>query len=370
MTLSFAGDRPVQSGERFDLADYINPAALLNASNGTIREDAAGTAFFLRDLTEIMGKTFDIKYPDLKARRLFPVFTGIDPGAEGYVWRQFDRKGGAKVITDYAADLLSVEVSGLEFQSRCLSLGTSYNYSIQDLRKSRMAGIPLETRKALAARRVMEQAFEQVAFFGIAQFTGTTALGTNQGLYFAPASPSSTDPLAMYGITNFPGISSLSLLRSTTNDWSLASTSVQTIVDDFNKMFVDVINNSAGVHTPDTVVMPLSVWTLLQQKPRSVTFTEDSVLQYIMKLNPWIKNVEWTPMLEAAGLKQDNTTPGALIMCYEKNEENVQLIVPQEFEQLPPQMVNLTFKIPCHMRVGGIRVSYPKAFQFLQGMMG
>ena len=134
-----------------------------------------------------------------------------------------------------------------EFSSRCLSLGTSYNYSIQDLRKARMAGIPLETRKALAARRSMEQAFEQIAFFGIAQVPGT---GASQAMRFAPASQNTNDPLAMYGVTNFPGLTGI----TTTNNWLLAATSVSTILSDFNKLQLNVINTSKGVHTPDTAV--------------------------------------------------------------------------------------------------------------------
>jgi hypothetical protein len=368
-----SADRPAMSGVRYDLADYINPEAVAAASGGSVRVDAAGSAFFLRDLTEVMGRTFDIKYPDLKARSLFPVFTGVDPGAEGYVWRSFDRRGGAKVITDYAADMPSAETVGVEYQARCLSLGTSYQYSIQDLNKSRMAGIPLETRKALAARRAMEEAFETIAFFGVAQFVGGSAgninLGTNGSPYFAPATPNGSDPLAMYGITNFPAISALSLVTTTTNNWS-SGASVTDIVNDFNALFLQVLQQSNGVHQADTVVMPLSTWTLLMQMQRSTTFTDDTVLQYIKKINPWLKNIYWTPMLEFAGLKQNGSTPGPLIICYERNSENVELVVPQEFEQLPPQLVNYTYKVPCHMRVGGIRVSYPKAFRFLQGFAG
>jgi hypothetical protein len=349
------------SGQRYDLADYINPKAL-EAATGQ-RFDAAQTAFFLRDLTEVIGRTFDIKYPDLKARQIFPVWTGVDPGAEGYVWRQFDRVGGAKVIDSYSEDLPETEVIAAEFQSRILSLGTSYSYSIMDLRKARMAGIPLETRKALAARRSMEQAFEQIAFFGVSQVPGATA---SQALMFAPATPSSTDPLAMYGVTNFPGL----VTNTTTNDWTLPGTSVGTIVADFNAQFLSVINRSKGVHTPDCVVFPLSIWAQLNTTARSTVFTDDTILQYLQKENPWLKSVYWSTMLETAGLKQDNTTPGPMCLFMERNEENLQLVVPQEFEQLPPQMVNLKFKIPCHMRVGGLRVSYPKSLVALTGMGG
>lgn len=354
-------DSPALSGQRYDLADFVTPQAL-QAMSGQ-RFDAATTGFFLRDLTEIMARTFDVKYPDLKARQILPVFTGVDPGAEGYVWRQFDRVGGAHVISDYGADMPSTEVVANEFQSRILSLGTSYNYSVMDLRKARMAGIPIETRKALAARRAMEQALEQIAFFGVAQVPGT---GASQALMFAPASQNTNDPLAMYGFTNFPGLT----VSTTTNNWTLAGTSVSTIVADFNAQFLTIIQNSKGVHTPDSVVFPLSIWSQLNTTARSVTFTDDTVLQYLMKENPWLKNVYWSTMLETAGLKQDGSTPGPRIMFLERSEENLQLVIPQEFEQLPPQMVNMTFKIPCHMRVGGLRVSYPKSILALDGAAG
>ena len=358
--MNFSMERPATSGERYDLADYINPRAL-EAVTGQ-RFDAATTAFFLRDLTEVMGRTFDVKYPDLKARQILPVFTGIDPAAEGYVWRQFDRTGVAKVIDSYGMDLPESEVVAQEFQSRCLSLGTSYSYSIQDLRKARMAGIPLETRKALAARRSMEQAIEQIAFFGLAQTPGTGG----QALFGVPTSQNTNDTMAMYGFTNFPGLT----VSTTVNNWTLPATSVSTIVSDFNQMFLTLIQNSKGIHMPDTVVFPLSIWSQLATTARSTTFTDDSVLQYLQKENPWLKAVYWSTMLETAGLKQDGSTPGPRIMLLERNEENLSLVIPQEFEQLPPQMINLMFKVPCHMRVGGLRVSYPKSVLALDGAGG
>lgn len=353
---------PALSGHRYDLKDYVNEHSLSQMTGE--RFDAATAAFFVRDLTSVMGRTFDVRYPELKARLILPVSSaGVDSAAEGYVWRQYDRRGVAKIIDSYGADLPSSEVVAKEVQSRCLSLGASYNYNIQDLRKARMAGLPLEARKAFACRQAMENAVEQIAFFGVQQIPGT---GTAQGLEFAPATVSTTDPLAMFGFTNFPGLP----LSQTLNDWTLSSTSVATIVDDVNALCLSVINTSNGVHTPDTLVLPLSIWGKLNVRPRSVTFTDDTLLQYIMKQNPWLKTVYWTPMLETAGLKQDGSTPGPRVMLFERNDQNIQLVIPQEFEQFPPQIVNLSFKIATHMRIGGVRVSYPKAFAALDGAAG
>jgi len=364
-------ERPSNSGARYDLSDVVAAGDLTRFTGE--RYDAASTAFFIRDLTEVMGRTFDIKYPDLVARQIFPVWSGVDPGAESFVWRQFDRRGAAGLIDTYAADLPSAEVMAKEFQQRIVSFGVSYNYSIQDLRKAKMAGIPLETRKALAARRSIEQAVEQTAFFGLQQ-NPDTSVGA-QAILNIKAGVNTNDPLEQYGFSNFPNIN----VVNGTNQWVDYSgatphlktgITVNTILDDFNALQLSIINSSKGVHRPDTVIFPLSTWSALAATARSTTFTDDSIMQFILKQSPWVKNVYYTTMLEFAGKKQDLTTAGPRVMLCERNEENFQMVVPQEFEQLPPQMVNLTFKIPCHIRLGGMRISYPKSIAALDGTGG
>jgi hypothetical protein len=352
---------PDQAGVAFDLADFVTAQAL-QAMSGQ-RQDSAGTAFAIRSLTDIYGRTFDVKYPDLKARSIIPIFTGVDPGADGFSWDSYDRVGSAGLIDNYGADLPTADVFMTSNMSRCYSIGVSYNYSIQDLRAARKAGVPLEARKAFSARRAMEQAIDQIAFFGVTARPGT---GTAQALKNVPATQSTTDNLQAFGITNFPGLPKLAI----TNDWTLASTAVQTIVDDWCKAVNKMITDTDGIHTPNTVVMALSIWNVLNKKPRSVAFTEDTVLQYLLKLTPMIKNVFWTIPMEVGAVKQDTTTVGPGVMFLERNEENLQLVLPGGFEQLPPQMINLTFKVPCHQRVAGVRVSYPKAHLMLNGCAG
>lgn len=355
-----SSERPAFSGERYDLGDFINPA-VLQAVSGQ-RYDAASTAMFLRDLTYVYEQTYDIKYPDLKARQILPVDNRVSPGAESFLWRQYDGTGTAKIIDSYSEDLGNSEVIAAEYQSRCLSMGTSYQYTLQDMRAASMAGLPLETRKAERARRNIEKTIEQVAFFGVQQVSGMA----NQGIAFAPPTVNTSDPLAMYGLTNFPGI----IVNNTTVNWTLGGTTVTQILNDFNVLQRSIVTTSLGVHVPDTAVFPLSTWALLTTVARSPTYTDDSILQYLQKQSPWLKTVFFTPMLETAGLKQDGTTPGPRIMLLERKPENLQLVIPQEFEQLPPQMINLSFKVPCHARIGGVRVSYPKSIACLDGTAG
>lgn len=354
-------EAPGMSGCKFDLKDFVTPE-VLTAMSGE-RYDAAGTMFFLRDLTDIYSRTFDVKYGNLKARQILPFYSGIDAAAEGYVWRQYDKRSVASLVHDYASDFPNVDVLAKEVQARCYSLGSSYSYSIMDLRKAAKAGVPLEARRAMMARESIENAIEQIAFFGLQQIPGST---NGQALLRVPTTVSSTDPMAMFGLTNFPGLT----VDMLTNDWTQPTTSVSTILADFNAEQLHVVNDSLGVHSPDTLVLPLSMYARLSTTARSVTFTDDTILQYMQKQSPWLKQVFFTSMLETAGLKQDNVTVGPRAILFERNEENIQFVMPQEFEQFPPQPVNMTFKIACHARVGGVRVSYPKAFRAFDGFAG
>ncbi len=366
---TIATQLPGFSGQSYDLKDYINPERIYAATG--VRVDSVDATFFLRDLTSVMARTYDRKYPNLVARQMLSTSSaGVDPAAESYVWRTYDLTQSAQVIDSYAADLPDANVKAKEFQSRVVSLGSSFQYNIMDLRRARMAGgIPLETRQAFAARRAIENAVEQMAFFGLQQSPGTTG----NALLSAPTAYNTTDP-AMSGFTNFPGLT----VQTTTNTWynnsstapAMSTISVATLVGDWNALFNTIRQGSLGIHVPNAVAMPLSMHSALLGAPRSTAFTEDTLLQYLLKMRPEIKSVYFTPMLENAGLKQDGSTRGPRMMMWEKNDENVEMVIPQEFEQFPPQMVNMAFKTACHLRFGGLRVSYPFAIAALDGTAG
>jgi hypothetical protein len=361
--------------KHFSLESYI-PALL--AATGQ-RFDSASTAMFLRELTYVYQQTYDVKYADTVARKILAVDNRVNPGAESFVWRQYNHVGTAKVVDSYAEDFPNVEIFGAELQTRIVSLGASYQYTMQDMRAASMAGLPLETRKAEAARKAIENAVEAIAAFGDA--AAATSVG---GQYGAVGTAAQTgDTIRYYGLTNspsilnaapasgsYPGVPSVTNTNYTSLNWTLNSTAVSDILGDVNAMQNCMFTLSLGVHKGDTLLLPTAVMSALATKARSVTFTDDSILQYIQKQSPWIKEVIYWPMLDVAGLKQDGVTVGPRVMLIEKKPENQQLIIPQEFEQLPPQMVNMAFKIPCHMRIGGVSVRYPLSVAYLDGTTG
>jgi hypothetical protein len=58
----------------------------------------------------------------------------------------------------------------------------------------------------------------------------------------------------------------------------------------------------------------------------------------------------------------------ARAVCYARNPEYVELGIPQEFEQFPPQSRVLEFDVPCHARTYGVFWHYPLSGLYADGI--
>jgi hypothetical protein len=91
--------------------------------------DAAETVFFTRQLEHIKARTYDIKYPELKARMFIPVSNEVPSGAKTVTYRQWDRVGRAKIVADGAKDLPRVDALAREFSRPTRICGDSFGYN-------------------------------------------------------------------------------------------------------------------------------------------------------------------------------------------------------------------------------------------------
>ena len=304
--------------------------------------DAGETAVFARELEAIYAQTYDVQYPDLKARMLLPIDSRPNTADESYTYRQFDKFGEARMVNNYASDFPSADVLGKEFTQKIKSIGNSYQYSIQELRVAAKVGRPLDAMKASAAAYVMQQKLETIAA------TGDTATGL-VGFSNAPNILSVTKGAQALGTTWFTAAG----LQQATNAEILA---------DINKMCQTIFSTTQGLWMPDTLVLDTANYGFLAVTPRSSTYTDDTILQYILKQSPWLTSIQFWPKLNTAGAGGK-----ARIMAYKKDPMVVQLVIPQEFEQFAPQARNMAFIVPCHMRCGGVSVHYPKGVCLMDG---
>lgn len=291
--------------------------------------DASEGVFFTRQLENIKAKSYDVKYAELKARSILPVSFEAGPGANSITYRQYDMTGVAAIIANYAKDLPRADIKGKEFTVPVKSLGASYGYNVQEIRAGQMSGLPLEQRRANAAKRAVLQKENTIAFFGdtdtgLAGFINNSAIGA----YTVPADGTGASAL-----------------------WT-AKTPDQ-IIRDLNGLAHKTVEDTKGVDAADTILLPLSRYNYIAATPRSST-SDTTILEFFLKANPYIKEVSWLNELETAGSGSTKR-----MIAYRRSPDYVTLEIPQDFEQFPEQEQGLEYVVPCHSRIGGVILYYP-----------
>lgn len=308
--------------------------AIISKNADEMRMDANETAFFARELEHVKARTYDVKYPMLKAANgeLLPISTEAGAGAEVITYQQYDQAGIAKIVSNYADDLPPASVKGKEFMSPVKSLGISYGYSIQEIRAAAMVGRSLESREAMAARRGNEQTVNNIAFFGNAA-TG------------------------LKGLLTHPNVSEYTLPTDGTGTSSKFKDKTPTqVIRDLNAMVQKIISVTNGVHMPNTLAIPPDVRAYLAATPRSDN-SDTTILDYWLNNNGFVDTVIDCVELTGAG-----TGGTDMMLVYERSPETGTLEIPVPFEQMPVQRKNLAFEVPCHSRIGGVILYYPLAF--------
>ena len=307
------------------------------ADGSSLKIDSGETATFLRQLTYIITRTFDRKYPDLKARSFIPVNHEIPAGAESFVWRSWDWAGTARIIDNFADDLPMIDVIAGEVAQKIKSLGDAYQFDIQSMRAAAMAGTQLDQKRAAAVRRAMENAVEVIAA------RGNTAAG-------------------LPGFINNPNVPLLTPPGQINGSW--LSATAEEILADLHTGANTMVETTLEAFKPDTLLLPTNRYSLVATKPVSSLTPNVTILKSFLETSPYIRNVDQWSYLNTA----DEAGTGPRAIYYGRSPENVELFIPSEFEQLPPQWRNLAAVIACHMRIAGVVWYYPIAGEYVDGI--
>jgi len=312
---------------RYDM--YLASVAAI-ARQGDFRMDANETAMFARQLEDIDAELYLRLYPELRGTIIVPTRTNINEGAEEYTYRSLDRAGRSTVIANYGDDLPRVDVQGKEETAKLFGHGASYGYSIQDLRRSRMAGLPLESERAMAARDAIALTNDTIC-----------ALGESS-----------------IGVTGFYNSADVSMVSPATGTWSSATG--DQIVADLMKVERAILVDSNAVELPDTVVLPPSLFAIANTV--RLANTETTALDFFLRKSLGVKNVEHWYHGETAG-----ASAVARIAMGKRDPRKLQFLLPLPFSQMAPQQKGLGFEVNCDSRVGGVIFRYPKSWRYMDG---
>jgi hypothetical protein len=312
------------------------------------RADANETGLVAYSLTSVALDAIRVDYPGIVFRQLASLQDGLSPGTEDYRWDELDYRGMAKIIENYADDLPDVGAHMTSNTGKIRSLGNSFQYTKQDVRRVLEArrqgrqGVVLDVDRVVFAREVMERKKDQIAAYG--------------------------DPLSkLPGIFKNPNVTLLSASApgtGTDKKWTGTDKTGEEILADLRRLISQVRLQSKGIHTVNTLVLPVEVVEVLSMKPLLAgNQNQITVLQQFRQMTQEqgaINIVTWDRANTA-----DALGTGPRILAYENNPRNLRLVEPVDFEAEAPQRVSLTFKVPCESRFGGIFWKRPLAGAYM-----
>lgn len=346
------------SARRIMAASGHIPAEVLDGRDrrrDSVQRADALTVAFARELEDIIKELFEIEYPELRAREFMPE-RSVSPDAATFTYRMTNKVGVADIINDAGSNMPKADVTAEEWQQPIVNIGCAYDITILEQMRSGRLGFSIEALKAEAARWAIEYKIEQLAANG----DSTQGL---VGIWNAPAVPQTTQLSSAAGtwvtqINNIP-------TASTTNATPPAVVVAQAIGGDIGNAIRNIYTNTAGIHEPDTMLVPSSIYQALKVTPQSPGFLSKSLLQYLEELTGL--DIEMWPQLNAADTAGTAGVHG-IVVVYKKDPKILNLMQAMPFTQLPPEKIRLAWEISCWARTGAAQVRYPLALTYLKGL--
>lgn len=294
-----------------------------------------GTVFFQRQLEAIEAQTYDVLYADLEARGVFPTNTFGGAGATSLTYRSFNKVGRARVINARAVDLPKSDISAFETRIPVRSVGVAYDFDIDEIASAQMAGLPLEARKALAARRGYEQYVDYTVW------NGDAAAGLG-------------------GLFDNADVTRANVAKA----WDTATE--EEILAQLNGMVSAMYSSTFKVHKPDTLLLPVAKYMYIRSKARSIN-SDKTILQYFLENNGFVSDVRPINSIAAKG---ESGAECAVLISWKSPEglETVRIREPLPLVFQPVQLHGLVYEVPGRGRFAGLEVTYPAAVAIWSGI--
>lgn len=300
--------------------------------------DANETAFLDREITFLRSKLFEVQYAELIGLSLLPLATDIPASAEKYAYKAWDRVGRAKIIGNGVNDLPRIDVIASEKNGSVVNVGASYGWNIDEMREAVRNNIPLSSQKANAAANAIATGVDELLATG--KLTGPDN--------------AVQDPTDIEGLLNNSDVDDN--IQDPSNDpWDQGDDPAD-ILADLNTMAAYIPANTNQRWIGDTMVLAPREYNIIATKAASDLTPGLTILQAFLQANPYVKNVTQWYRSTGAGAGGKNRA-----IVYKRDPMVLEGVVPQQFEQLPPEARGLEFIVHCKSRCGGVKIYQPAA---------
>lgn len=286
-----------------------------------------GMGFYISQLANLEAKIYEAKYTAINFAEMIPVNTDVPEWADSWDYISYDAVTLGKFIGSSADDLPNVALSANKTSVPIGYAGNSFDYSLDELRKSQQLRIPIDVTKGRAAFRGAMEHSQRVAYFGDAS-------------------------RGMYGLFNNPN---LALDNSTTN-WATATG--QEKVSDMNSLLIKVWIDSANTHLPNALAIDSERYAQISSQRMDVG-TDTTVLEFFKKNNLYTtttgQELRIFPRLQ---LNKAGAGGKARMLAYELNDDNLGMCNPIPWRAIAPQMKNLSIVVPAEYKISGVDFRY------------
>lgn len=328
---------PHLDGVELEDWDFVPNAIAQGMELAGKRVDANESMIFALQLQHLRAQVLERQYPTLKARQLIPQQAESPAGAEEFAYRVADQVGVFELITNYADDLPVTDVKGEKQVVDIQTFGGSVQYSIDEIERANMAGLPLTARKMNANRDIAERKFEKIAWVG-------------------------DEKAGIHGMTTHPNITKETAATKAAGgtNWANNATA-QEVYNDMVRPIIQQTEDTNEVERPDTMLLSLS-----DIEYANSVFFDDASGQSAMarfKRNYPDVTVESSAYMKGIGAGDTN-----VILAFRNDANKVAMETPVPYNVLPPQQRNLATIVNARMRTAGVVAYFPLSITVIEGL--
>jgi hypothetical protein len=287
-----------------------------------------GLAFFVSQLSNVEAKIYKVKYRKIVYQEFIPVSTQDPEWIDEVTYISYDAVTSGKFIGANGKDLPKSDLTAAKSTIPVFYGGNSYDYSLDELRKSQALRMPVDTLKAQMSFRGFQEHAQTVAFFG----------DTDRGIT---------------GLFNNANVQ----LDTSVVDWDTATG--QEIVADMNQVLINVWQNSAETHLADVIIIPSTQYAQISNQ-RMDSGTDTTILEFFRMNNLFTQmtggDLTIKPNFE---VQTAGVGDSPRMMAYELNDENLTMRMPLPWRSLAPQPTGLVVEVPAEYKFGGVEFRYP-----------
>lgn len=302
------------------------------------RCDAGEDVFLARQLIYVQQREVSQLYLANKSLQFVPVDTGVPAGAETFTTLSWSQIGQAAIVANYATDFPSADAFVAETTNKMVDIGSSFRYSIRDLRRAAFGGVSIDAKRAQASMAAHAAKIDEIAL------SGDTSVGFT-------------------GIANNAGSTLLTAGGGTVvGNWESASAA--TIKADLAAMESTVLFATADQSglMADTLLLDDESYMILNSRP-ATSFSDRTILSSYLENSPYIKNIApWVKLRNAgaAGVRR--------AIMYKRDPNVLDIKISQNHEQFAPIQEGLSWKVLAMSRISGVIVYRPGSVLLVDGL--